>query len=111
MATVRIDVQPRDDEPTVWSLYPNGLDPAPLAATASSSPMRIARVRHADRAASSTHVLELGKLDDAGAFVSQGIIPTIGSVTNVAVAVDLQGALWVHYTDTAGSWLERRSCP
>ena len=32
LAIVRLDEPPRVDEPVVWSMYPNGLDPAPIAA-------------------------------------------------------------------------------
>src|SRR5580704_1958233 len=34
LAIVRLDDPPHVDEPTVWSMYPNGLDPAPLASVA-----------------------------------------------------------------------------
>ncbi len=32
LAVVRLEMPPRVDEPVVWSMYPNGLDPAPVAA-------------------------------------------------------------------------------
>ena len=32
LAIVRVDAPPRVDEPAVWAMYPNGLDPAPVAA-------------------------------------------------------------------------------
>ena len=55
--------------------------------------------------------LELGKLDDVGAFVSYGFVPTTGRVSGASLAVDGKGALWLAFTDSVGSWLERRSCP
>jgi hypothetical protein len=111
MAAIAIDDEPRVDEPTHWSLYPNGLDPAPIAATVQSSPIRIARVRPLDARPDSARVIELGQLGDAGAFDSLGFLSTTGPIANLAVAPDSQGALWIHYTDAAGSWIERRMCP
>jgi hypothetical protein len=111
MAAVRVDDPPQVDSPVAWSTYPNGLDPAPIAATQGHSPMRVARVRPLAADASSPKVLELGKLDDRGGFEAQGIIATHGAPSDVAVEVDAHGALWIAYTDSDGTWLERRQCP
>jgi hypothetical protein len=40
LAVVRLDVPPHVDEPVVWSGYLNGLDPAPVAAAATSAIVR-----------------------------------------------------------------------
>ena len=45
MAAVQLPLPPTEDLPVAWSLYPEGLDPAPLAASRGVSPIRIARVR------------------------------------------------------------------
>ncbi len=111
MAAVKIDVEPRDDEPTVWSRYPNGFDPAPLAATTTGATVHVARVRPLAAAPDAPRALELGRLDATGAFEAQCIVPSLGNVRGVAMAADAQGALYVLYTDAGGSWLERRSCP
>ncbi len=111
MATVRLDDPPVVDAPTAWSMYPNGLDPAPIAATRGVTPIRVARVRPVDARPDSARGVEIGKLDDKGGFASHGFLSTTGRVSNVAVAVDAIGTLWIYYTDAAGSWLERRVCP
>lgn len=111
MAAVRVDDPPQVDAPVVWSPYPNGLDPAPLAATQGHSPMRVARVRPLAPEPSSPKVLEIGRLEPTGAFVAQGIVPTSGTPTDLAVEIDAQGALWIAYSDGDGAWLERRQCP
>ena len=53
MAAIPINGEPKDDVKAVWSLYPNGLDPALIAATVGAPLVRIARVRPLDR--SQTH--------------------------------------------------------
>jgi hypothetical protein len=111
MASIRIDDPPHMDEPTTWSLYLNGLDPAPIAATRGKNPIRVARVRPLDATADGPRGLELGRLDDAGAFVSYGLVGSKGRVKSAAVAVDKAGMLWLAFTDGTGTWLERRACP
>ncbi len=110
MAAVRLSDPPGMDEKTVWSMYPNGLDPAPIAATAGRPPIRVARVRPVDARPDAARGVELGRIDDAGQFVPYGMISTLGRPTWLSVANDAAGALWVGYTDGAGTWLERRTC-
>ncbi len=45
LAIVRLDDPPHVDEPTVWSMYPNGLDPAPIAVATRPRGPWVARVR------------------------------------------------------------------
>jgi hypothetical protein len=111
MAAIPIHSEPKDDVHAVWSLYPNGLDPALIAATAGAPVVRIARVRPLDPKPDSARVLELGQLDPAGAFTSLGFVPTHSTPTTLTLVADKSGALWLHYTDDTGSWLERRVCP
>jgi hypothetical protein len=56
-------------------------------------------------------VLELGRLDAAGAFASLGVIATGKRITDLAIAADPFGAVWVLYGDATATWLERRVCP
>jgi hypothetical protein len=111
VVSIRVDDPPHVDEPSAWSLYPNGLDPAPIAATRDVTPIRVARVRPLEARPDSPRGLELGKLDDAGAFVPYGFVESKGRVRSAAVAVDHPGMLWVAFTDAAGTWVERRACP
>jgi hypothetical protein len=111
MAAVHLDDPPHLDEPTTWSAYPNGIDPAPIAATEGLTPIRVARVRPLEAAATSPRVLELGKLDDKGVFTPYGLVPTQGKVKSVTMAGEKGGTMWLAYTDGAGTWLERRACP
>jgi hypothetical protein len=125
LAVVRIDDPPRVDEPVVWAMYPNGLDPAPIAEAsgpghaggapgAAAERTWVARVRPQLEAPSSPRVLEVGQVGGEG--VSEGVITlrqtvgTSGNPTDVALAVDPFGALWLGWVDAAGSWIERLVC-
>jgi hypothetical protein len=110
-AIVRVEDPPRVDAPVTWSAYPNGVDPAPIAATQGKSPIRVARVRPVSSEPSSPKVLELGRVDGEGTFTSLGIVSTDGRPRDIAVDVDPHGALWLYYTDASGGWIERRACP
>lgn len=123
MAALAIAEQPKDDVQPTWSLYPNGLDPAPIAATvavvgerldsggASAASAWVARVRPSERTVGAPRIVELGRLDAAGAFTSLGAISTGKHVTDMAIASDRYGSVWILYGDTNATWLERRVCP
>ena len=112
MAVIPITEHPKEDAQPVWSMYPNGLDPAPVAGTlnAEDGPW-VARVRPAEPEVGSPRVLELGRLDAVGTFRSFGAIATGKPITDVAIARDRYGSLWILYGDTRATWLERRVCP
>ncbi|HEY2368755.1 MAG TPA: hypothetical protein VGH87_20305 [Polyangiaceae bacterium] len=110
LATVKIDGEPATDAPTTWSDYPNGLDPAPIAGTADGA-LVVARVRPSAAKFGSPRALELGTIDDKGAFSAYGIFPTTGDVTNVSVASDGATGAAIAYTDASGGQAIRVSCP
>jgi hypothetical protein len=110
MLALRLDPSFKEGAPEIWSAYPNGLDPAPIAATRMGKERFVARVRPEGRQARAPRVLELGSLEADGTFVSLGFVPTRGSPTYVAIAGD-KGALWLSWVDDAGAWIERRACP
>lgn len=101
---------PAPDVDPVWSMYPNGLDPAPIAATREGKIAHVVRVRPAERAPSSPRMTELGSLDEHGVFTSLGTIAEGKRVTDVSIAEGENG-IWILYGDGKTSWLERRICP
>jgi hypothetical protein len=111
MATIILSDPPKEEEKKKYSLYPNGLDPAPIAATRGTSPIRIARLRPMDKAPGAPRALELGALADDGTFTSHGTIAVGKNVTDLDIAVDSYGAVFVLYGDATDTWLERRQCP
>ena len=110
LASVKIDGEPATDAKATWSDYPNGLDPAPIAATADGA-LVVARVRPSAAKFGSPRVLELGTFDDQGAFAPYGIFPTTGSPTDVAMASDGATGAAIAYTDASGGQAIRVSCP
>lgn len=111
LATIPIAEQPKEDVQPSWSLYPNGLDPAPVAATVGGTISWVARVRPSERMVGSPRIVELGRLDAAGGFTSLGAISMGKHVTDMAITSDSYGSVWILYGDTNATWLERRVCP
>jgi hypothetical protein len=62
------------------------------------------------RAAGAKRVLELGRIDDAGAFTSAGIVSSEKRITDLAITTDVHGTVWLLYGDANATWLERRVC-
>ncbi len=113
MAAIPIEDPPKDDVQAIWSGYPNGLDPAPIAATTSigeTGTAWVARVRPKDAPPASPRVVEVGKLDARGRFITFGTVAEGRAVAHVAIATDVFGTLWLVYGDRSGSWLERLVC-
>jgi hypothetical protein len=111
LALVKLDDPPHVDEPVSWSMYENGIDPAPVAAATASGHAWAARVVPRDATPGSARLLELGSIGNAGAFTPHEIVPTTGKPSDVALAGDVHGALWLAWVDGGGSWLERLVCP
>jgi hypothetical protein len=110
LALVRFEDPPRVDEPTFWSIYPNGLDPAPVAAAAGSGADWVARVRPGAAEPGAARVLEIGEVRGSGEFVARSSVSTSGDAAFVSLALDPRGALWVTWVDPSGSWVERMTC-
>jgi hypothetical protein len=110
LAIVRLDDPPRVDEPTGWSMYPNGLDPASVAVAARGAGAWVARVRPQAAEPGSARVLELGEVDSEGAFTARDLIPTADLPGDVSLALGPRGDLWLAWVDGAGSWVERLAC-
>ncbi len=108
MAAVRVDDPPKDDAPSVWSMYPNGLSPAPIAATHGADPIRVARVRPATGDPASQRALELGRLGPDGVFQASCVAVESSSFSHVTLDVDRDGALWLAYTSAEGTFVELR---
>jgi len=120
MATIEVHDPPIDDVPAVWSLYPNGLDPAPIGATTHTTQLSaqlsdrggawVSRVRPSGTSAQSRRVLELGRINESGAFTSMGVLADGDGVTDIAMTTDAFGSVWILYGNMSVAWLERRVC-
>jgi hypothetical protein len=74
LAVIEIDDPPREDAKVTWSMYPFGLDPAPIAGTRGTSPAFVARVVPRDGGLGAPHAIELGRVDADGAFQTLGLV-------------------------------------
>lgn len=117
LALVRLDEPPHVDEPVGWSMYPNGLDPAPVAAAvgphvSGGMVTWVARERPVNATPSSPKVLEIGEVRGTALdFVPRQIVAgTSGKVKDLSLVVDGHDALWLAWLDAAGAWLERLTC-
>ncbi len=111
LGIAKIDGEAPTDAPVTWSDYPNGLDPAPIAATVGDTHATyVARVRPSAPKYGSPRVIELGEIDAASAFKPFGIVPTSGSPVDVAIASDGANGFVLAYTDAAGGWALRLKC-
>ena len=110
MGVVKVGDPPREDTPILWSRYPNGLDPAPVVATAGAAPTRVLRVRTAAKEPTAPRALELGRLDDQGAFTTDGLVEIGKPFLDLGLLVDPKGSVWILYGDASVAFLERRTC-
>lgn len=110
MATVNVTLPPHDDHPARWVAYPIGFDPAPTAATVGAENPTVVRLRPEGATPGSKKVLEIGRLDGAGAYTPRDVFPAPGKIAEIRVARDTYGADWIVYGDSARVWLERRLC-
>jgi hypothetical protein len=111
MAVVRFSDPPTEDEPVIWSMYPNGIDPAPIAVTRGVSPIRVARVRPSAPEPGASLLLEVGDLSPVGEFNLKCILAEAAYIKDVELDVDREGTMWLFWRDTRGSHLERRALP
>jgi hypothetical protein len=108
LAAIRVEQQPHDDAPTTWSPSPAAPERGAVAATQGAWPIRVLRVRPVDAQPKAQVMLELGEVDAGGAW--KGLCPVAQGKTfrDLSMVVDGAGALWIAYTDSDGTWIERR---
>jgi hypothetical protein len=111
MAVVRLSDPPTEDEPVVWSMYPSGIDPAPIAVTRGVSPIRVARARPSAPEQGASLLLEVGDLSPVGEFYPKCILAEAAYIKDIELDVDRDGTMWLFWRDTRGSHLERRALP
>ncbi len=108
---------PKVDSVPIWSDYPNGLDPAPIAvATATDAKAEnvyLARVRPETAASDSPRVLELASLDRTGVVTSLGLLDRGHPIDDLAIATEqVKDTTFVSvlYGDATHGFFQRRAC-
>lgn len=108
LGAFRVDARPKDEAEHAWSKYPNGLDPAPVAATFGRDVVTVALARPESADPKAQRVLELGRLDERGVFLPACTLDVGAQVTHVAVVTDASGAHWIAWSGSKGTFLARR---
>jgi hypothetical protein len=113
LALVTVEDPPRVDEPVTWSLYANGIDPAPLATAVVAGRAWLLRVRPQSAEPRAPQVVELGVLggEKTPEIIPRAVLAAATAATYADLAVDAFGALWATWVDASGSWIERLVCP
>lgn len=117
LAAVPILDPPKVDSIPVWSDYPNGLDPAPIAVApptdAKSEHVYLARVRPETAAADAARVLELAVLDRTGAVTPLGLLDRGHPIDDLTIATEqVRDTTFVSilYGDSSHGFFQRRAC-
>ncbi len=112
-AIVQIDDPPHEDAKVTWSMYPYGLDPAPIAATRGTTPIHLARVVPRAAGLNAPRGIELGKIQDDGAFHSLGLVSDGIAAAWVGIEPDPSAAraLLVRYVDGPNLASQTLACP
>lgn len=111
MSAFPISEPVRDNVVPIVSEYPNGVEPAALAATTSGEPIYVVRLRPQTAAVGASKVLELGRLSKRGVFESLDVWGPRQSVMDLGIVRDSFGTVWITHGDARAVWLERRMCP
>jgi hypothetical protein len=111
MIALPISMPIRDNVHGELSAYPNGVEPAPIAATQERDPVYVVRQRPLNAEIASPKMLELGTLSPIGTFQSIDLWSPHQNVMDLGIVRDAFGTLWITHGDARAVWLERRQCP
>jgi hypothetical protein len=100
LASIVIGADPHMDAPIRWTDYPNGIDPAPVAAARACGGTLVAYARPESAARDAATVLELGAIGADGGVASRGVLARERGVRHVTIAAVPGGALivWANVT-------------
>lgn len=110
LSLIRLEEPFREESPRSWSVYPNGLDPAPVAASRRGEAIWTAFARPAAAIAARV-IVEIARVDDAGGLQQVGISMPTEAPSELSVAVDPRDALWLAVGGSNEVTLERWECP
>ncbi len=97
------------EAPSEWVDYPNGLDPAPVAAANVCGQPTAAFVRPAQAAPKSLRVLEVGRLDGQGVLRDCRVMATAANIPHIDLWGDKSGG-WLVYAMEEGLRGRRIEC-
>ena len=108
LAQVAVGPAPRMNSPVTWHDYPNGIDPAPIAASEVCGEPVVLFARPADRAPSSPQELHLAALSSKGLGPST-VVARAKAFSTVSLA-PLEGGALVAYVADWRTWTRTVRC-
>jgi hypothetical protein len=109
LAQLHVGPKPKMGTPVVWRQYPNGVDPAPLAAAAACKTHLVIYVRPSEARPGSPQELHLSELMEKGLGPSR-VIARGHSFADVSLAERPKGLL-VSYVADDRTWALSMDCP
>lgn len=97
-------------EEAVWSLYPNGLDPAPALGFSACGRGAVAFVRPAAKAPDAPRAVMVAEVADDGSLSEEREVATAKQVDHLAVSATASGA-WIAWAGDGRTWVRRLRCP
>lgn len=108
LAAIELGARPKMGAPVTWRMYPNGLDPAPVAATRACGETWLAYARPAEARPGAPQELHLAPLGAEGLGPSR-VLARSRAFVNVSVAAAAD-AILVAYTADHRTWAARVPC-
>ena len=109
LASLVIGREPHLDATVQWRMYPSGLEPAPVAATALCGRTWVAYARPSAPAPASPHVLALAPLEK-GAFGPELMAAQGFDFMSVSLASRDDGGAWIAWVSNGRSWIRAVRC-
>src|SRR5262249_6203768 len=109
LASLLVGEEPHLDAPVRWSMYPNGIEPAPVDAAVFCGHTWVAYVRPSASGPGSQSLMVLAPID-GGAFGSEIIAGQGFDFTTVALAAREDGGAWLGWVGNGRSWVRGVRC-
>jgi hypothetical protein len=109
LASLLIGREPHLDAKVQWRMYPNGLEPAPVAGAALCGRTWVAYARPSASAPASPHVLVLAPVEK-GAFGPELTAAQGFDFTSVSLAPREEGGAWLTWVGNGRSWIRAVRC-
>jgi len=109
LASIFVGDEPHLDAPVHWSMYPNGIEPAPVAAAVFCGHTWAAYARPSAATPNAQTVLVLAPVD-RGAFGTEIIAGQGFDFTTIAMAARDDGGAWLAWVGNGRSWVRGIRC-
>jgi hypothetical protein len=109
LAEVHIGTTPKMGSPVEWRMYPNGIDPAPVATVHGCGKDLVVYTRPTEAKPGSPHELHLAAVGASG-LEAPDVLTKAPAITSVSVSAS-EDSLWVVYVASGRTWALTAACP